>query len=123
MKIVLMILFLALTSPAHADWTKTDTAFQVGYSILHVIDWGTTRDIAKNPNKFHELNPILGKHPSVGEVDTYMTLSLIGHTVVSSLLPSEYKGWHVRRWWQGMTIGFKGGLVINNFSIGLKVNF
>lgn len=118
MKIVLMILFLALTSPAHAEWTKTDTAFQAGYLILHVIDWGMTRDIAKNPDKFHELNPLIGRHPSVEWVDTYMALSLVGHTVVSYVLPSKY-----RRWWQITTIGFKGGLVINSFSIGLKVNF
>lgn len=113
-----MILFLALTSPAHAEWTKTDTAFQLVYSALHITDWGQTRDIAKNPDRFHENNPILGKHPSVGKVDTYMALTLIGSTAMSILLPPKY-----RRWWQVGLIGLEGALVIHNFNIGIKVNF
>lgn len=113
-----MILFLALASPTHAEWTKTDTAFQVGYSIFHIIDWGQTRDIAKNPDKFQESSWYLGKHPSVGKVDTYFGLTLIGHTTVSYLLPSKY-----RRWWQVGWIGIESYHVGRNINAGVKISF
>lgn len=123
----LLILFLLSPSISSADWTKIDTAFQVGYSILHVIDWGTTRDISKNPDRFHENNPILGKHPSVGKVDTYFIATLIGHTTVSYLLPDKLNvfGLNIRprRTWQVGWIGIEGWHIRRNIKAGVKINF
>ncbi len=116
--LITVILFLSLTSPVHAEWTKKDTAFQLTYTAVHLADWGQTLDIARNPDSYYEINPIVGKHPSVGRVNTYMALSLIVHTGISYLLPSKY-----RRWWQIGTIGVTTSLVIHNNSVGLKVRF
>lgn len=113
-----MILFLVLASPAHADWTKKDTVYQLTYTVLHLIDWGQTLDIARNPDDFYEMNPILGEHPSVGRVNTYNIVSLITHTAISYYLPPKY-----RRWWQVSAIGVKVILVSHNNNIGVKVSF
>lgn len=116
------ILFvLLLTSyPGYAadPWSRQDIGLEVGYQLLHVIDWGQTRQIAKQPDKYYEMNPILGEHPSVGRVDAYMALSGLLHVGVTHFLPKEY-----RPWFQGITIVIKGGLVAHNFSIGLGVSF
>lgn len=111
-------LFLLACPCQAAEWTKKDTAYQVTYSILHVIDWGQTLDISKSPNKWRETNPILGRHPKQSTVNLYFASTLVGHTVVSYLLPKDW-----RRTWQMMWIGIEGAMVYKNFSIGLKVNF
>ena len=121
MKLIPLIftLILLLSSPVYAiDWSKEDTAREVVWQILHVVDWGQTLDIARQPHKYHELNPILGKHPSVGKVNTYMALSAVAHLGISLALPKEY-----RKWFQYLTIGATGSLVVHNFNIGLKVRF
>ena len=75
-------------------------------------------DIARQPGRYHEINPLMGKHPSVGRVNVYMGLSAAVHLAVSWALPKDYRGY-----WQWVTIGVTGGLVGNNFNIGLKVRF
>lgn len=113
--ILIILLFFPLQANAFDKWTKTDTGLQVTYGVLHIIDWGQTLDIARNPDKFYEMNPLLGKHPSIGKVNTYFIGTLIGHTAIAYILPSKY-----RRIWQIVWIGIEGKTVVNNFSIGVK---
>lgn len=123
---IIFILFLNCTV-AKADWTKTDTAYQITYSALHIIDWGQTRYIAKNSLTRSEMNPILGKHPSVGKVDTYFIGTLVGHTLISVLLPEKVYllGLKIRprRAWQGIWIIIETGYVAHNFGAGVKIAF
>lgn len=119
--IIVTILFLVLcfsVISAHAEWTKADTLREVSWQVLHIVDWGQTRHIAKNPDQFYEINPILGRHPSVGEVDTYMITGAVIHTAVSVVLPQKY-----RSYWQYVTIGMSGYCVGNNINAGIKVDF
>lgn len=114
-----LILLLSFT-PAQAfdQWTKTDTTFQIAYTTLHVMDWGQTLDISKNTEKWHETNPILGRHPSCEKVNYYFATTLIGHTAIAYILPKDY-----RRIWQMVWIGIEAGYVIHNASIGIKMRF
>lgn len=52
------------------DWSKEDTAYQLAFTAALGADWSQSRYITKS-QKFHEKNPILGKHPSTSEVDAY----------------------------------------------------
>ena len=113
----LLILIILFSTPCYA-WNKNDTYREVAWQTIHIIDWGQTLDIARNPDSYHEFNLILGRHPSVGRVNTYMVLSSVGHVTISVLLPDK-----VRKYWQWITIGTLGACVVNNFSIGLKVRF
>jgi len=119
MKTILAVLILLLSSAANATeldwkWTKTDTAIQATWTAMHVIDWSQTRKIAKEPYRYYELNPILGKHPSVGEVDLYMGASTLVNFAVARVLPKPY-----RRYFQMLSIGVTGACVTMNFNIGL----
>jgi len=116
--IIILLLFIPITSFAGDDWTKEDTMREVVWGIIHVIDWGQTLEIARQPNRYYEMNPILGKHPSVGNVNLYMATSLIVHPMISYFLPKKY-----RKAWQYISIGISGGCVINNFNAHLKVKF
>ncbi len=94
-------------------WSMEDIARELGYLTLHGADWAQTRTIAKNPLSFHETNPILGVHPSVGKVNNYFLGTALGHMLLMELLPSEY-----RKWAQYGTIGLEAGVAGRN-----KVNF
>jgi hypothetical protein len=71
MKILIALLF-SLCLPALADdsWPVEDKALLVASTAFLIADWGQTRTIAKKPHLVHEKNPILGRHPSVGRVNT-----------------------------------------------------
>lgn len=117
--IILLLIFLTVCpTVGHADWTVQDTMLEATWMVLHIIDWGQTLDIARNPHRFYEINPIMGRHPSVGKVNSYMLASAIIHPLISYHLPQPY-----RKYWQYVTISISGGLVIHNFNIGLKVRF
>jgi hypothetical protein len=103
---------------AFDEWSDADVKREAVYQILHVIDWGQTRTIAKNPDKYYEYNSMIGKHPSVGRVDGYMATSALLHIGITHILPVEY-----RTTFQYFTIGFKSGLVVHNFEAGINVSF
>lgn len=140
MKRFIVITILLLASTADAEWDKTDTALQATYTVLHIIDWGQTRWIAKNPYIYNdktfttsygeiihysdsfkenpEANFILGRHPSVNKVNIYFASTLIAHTTVSYILPKKY-----RTYWQLTTIGFESAVIGHNFKAGIKFEF
>ena len=47
-------------------------------TVFLIMDWQQTRQIALHPERWGEMNPILGKHPTTGKVDTYFTIVLVG---------------------------------------------
>lgn len=113
------LLCIGAVMPVHAsEWTKADTAWEAGYLVLHVIDWGQTRNISRRPDAYRELNPILGSHPSIERVNTYFALTAIAHTAISYALPADW-----RRGWQMVSIGMEATAVSNNYKIGLKIDF
>ncbi len=99
-------------------WSKQDIALEATYFAFHLLDWGQTRDIAIRDGRYHELNPILGKHPSLDQVNLYFLGTGLLHPVITNFLPKKY-----RSWFQGVTIGISGACVIRNFNIGLRINF
>jgi hypothetical protein len=56
-----------------------------------LLDWGQTLNIAQHPGRFHELNPILGPHPSTGSVNTYFGLATLANLGMGALGPTPKK--------------------------------
>jgi len=99
-------------------WTTQDKSLEATWQVLHFIDWRQTRTIAKHPDDYYEMNPILGKHPSTTEVDIYMISGAILHPIITHYLPKKY-----RPWWQGITIIMSTTCVVNNFIVGIGMDF
>lgn len=109
MKQLLLIISLTISHAAVAEWERTTA------NTLLVADWLQTRDIATNDN-YREVNPILGAHPSIKEVDTYFALSIFGTNLVGEyLLPEQHK--HV--WYKAISI-LQVTVVARNIRIGVK---
>lgn len=103
----------------HDPWTKEDTMREAAYLVLHVVDWGQTRNIVHRSNEdFFEKNPIIGNRPSIKRVDSYFAFTAIAHVAVSYVLPRVW-----REGFQYTTVGVQAGVVIQNNSIGLRVDF
>lgn len=119
MKVVVITLVLLIVTPSFATdkWTKADTARQIAFTTLTVVDWGQTRYISKSDD-FYELNPLLGKNPSRDEVDKHFLIAITAHAVISYLLPRDY-----RKVWQYIFIGTEGAVVTRNHAIGVRMDF
>lgn len=116
--ILVLILFFPISASAFAPWSRQDIALESTYVAIHILDWGTTLDIADNPSKYYEYNPILGRHPSREKVNLFFAAGIPLHLGITYALPKRW-----RPYWQYFSIGMNGICVINNFSIGLKLSF
>lgn len=115
---------LALLAPfgtvqaADDDWTMEErTTFAVS-SVLLVADWAQTRQIVLNADSFHETNPVLGTHPSMGRVNAYFATALALNYVIGNSLPT---GWR-KAWFIGVQ-SVEANVVQHNLSIGLDLSF
>lgn len=85
---------------------------------LHVLDWGQTRWIAKNPDRAWETNVLLGRHPSVGRVNNYFLATGVSLVAAHYLLPPEYAKWGTLVWF---AVG--GVSVARNAALGIHLDF
>jgi hypothetical protein len=73
------------------------------------------------------VKPILGRHPSVGKVNTYFALCEVGHATVSYLLPKkiEVLGLKIpaRNLWQAVWFGIEAGEAYHNYQGGIRIRF
>ena len=99
-------------------WTQDQVILQTAAHALTVIDWGMTLDIASQPDKYWEINPVLGEHPSRSDVNRYFIASILSKTLITHLLPTKW-----RKYWLGLNIGVSGYLVNRNYGIDLKMDF
>ena len=114
------LISLAATT-AHADeirpWTTTEKTLGVAALVLHTIDWRQTSYIAKNPHRFHETNPLIGRYPSTGRVNGYFLASGLVIAGLAHYFPE----------WRPILLGvYVGGQIANthrNYQLGLRVSF
>jgi hypothetical protein len=99
------------------EWKESDTALQLSYTMLHLADWGQTLDIENHPYHF-ETNPLLGRYPTRGEINTYFATTLALHWLIARALPQRW-----RNQFQLGTIALEFDVVSDNHSAGIRVNF
>ena len=117
MRSVALVLMLLISPVAHTNWSTSDTARQLVFTGLQVVDWAQTREIARNPH-YYEVNPILGSSPSAVEVNAYFLATTVGHYAVARALPP-----HHRKVWQYVWIGAQAATVTHNYQIGIRIDF
>lgn len=120
MKRLALAVGLCCATVAHAGrpFTEADWGRQWAYTVLHSVDWHQTRQIAGNPQRYRETNPLLGDHPSLGRVNRYFALTLATHWAIAYALPDP-----ARRYFQNGTIALELVVIQRNASIGLSYRF
>lgn len=109
------LIMLALSASAHAELTSTQKALYLSAQTATVLDWSQTRTIAKNPDRFQEANPLIGKNPSAGKVDAFMAARMVGNHFAAHYIPDDYRtpaliGMNAVYW----------GVVIHNHKLGVE---
>ena len=131
MKTILALILLISTNAFGDEWTRGDTYREAAFQTLNVIDWGQTRYIAQNPDRFIESTGgvgyggsarYIGEHPTVNGVNTYMAESAVIHYAISKAL--VHYGYHTAaEIFQYVTIGQKLDATLGNVAVGVKVAF
>lgn len=117
--ILFLLVLLALPiSPRAKDWSRADTHREILWQAIHLVDWGQTLDIARSNGKYFEINPLMGRHPSIGHVNNMMLAGAIAHLAGAYLCPDD-----LRSVYQWVSIIVNGAIVLRNHQIGLRVNF
>ncbi len=112
-----MLVAVILSAPLSAQWSQEDVALESAWQVLHVMDWAQTRYAADHPDKYKELNPLLGRHPTKSEVDRLMIVGAIGHFLVTDFLTAD------RVKWLWATTAMKAIVIYSNWSIGVRFEF
>lgn len=90
------------------SWSATDIGLAGGFLAMLWVDAAQTRSLARqNWVGFYETNPILGREPSVGKINTYTAAAAITTLGVAALLPPR-----ARRWWLAGALAVETATVI-----------
>lgn len=117
---LVLALIAAGTTTAYAtdDWTYAQATKATALATLTAADWAQTRNIARHPARWHETNPLLGEHPSVGAVDRHFALSAMLGAAALHALPSRYRDMALDA---GLVI--EATCVANNLRLGIGIKF
>ena len=95
-------------------WSKTDIFLQLSFAGLAFVDAMQTVYFIEHGG--HEANPVLGGHPSKQEIALGIGGLILGHVLVSAILP---KPW--RSVWQGAGIGVEIMATAHNAGRGIQL--
>ena len=115
MKISIVLFFLFLTGCAsNAEWTTTDTKYEVAYQLVAAMDAYTTMQIRHNPDpviieRSWPTRQLIGSNPNERDVALLFVTYGISHYLIARALPPKW-----RRYFQVGTIGLSSITVINN---------
>ena len=96
-----------------ADLIREGTVFAVS-----LVDWGQTLAVVDSPYTLREYNPMLGPHPTRGDVNRYFAASLALHLIILRLLPERF-----RPAFQYGSIGWELAITAHNARMGISVRF
>jgi hypothetical protein len=121
---ILIILFVASGCFAlpweHDPWTTQDTVLQLTFSALAMIDfWQTYTFLYTGTYKeqgYYETNPILGNYPSKIRFFSYAGICIIGHLLISYILPQFFRTiWQIA--WSCIEIKY----IHHNYQINIRI--
>ena len=101
-----------------SKFSDDDKARQKAILATQLIDMLQTKYIADNPDRFYEKNPILGEHPSEGDVEKYFVACMLGNYLLSRALPPK-----LRPYFQNLSIGTQRNMITNNANLGIGFKF
>jgi hypothetical protein len=101
-----------------SSWTTLDYSLAGGAATMMMIDWAQTRYAARNPHRYSERNPMMGEHPSTARVDQYFALASLLMVGATYVLPRRE-----RRLFLSGVLVVETSAVVNNYQIGVKIDF
>ena len=129
--VAVLALFTVPAAEASETLSRQDIALEAVYQLTAAADWGQTRWMTQHwhwaepgprgslhPKERHEINPLLGDHPSIGRVNAYFLACGITHALITAALPARW-----RPYWQGAGIVLEVSFVAHNAALGVHFDF
>ena len=87
-----IIVALTLPLPVAAEtnaraWTNEELGMGLAALAVTTMDWAQTRHIARNPDVWAEMNPLLGKHPDIARVNRHFALGILAGAALAHYFP------------------------------------
>jgi len=96
-----------------------ENPYYYGSNLGLGVDWLQTRQIARNPDKWHEeWNVLLDEYPSERAVDNYFAGAVLGNIVMHRVLNEKNR----KLFGMGLT-ALEVGAIMNNQSLGIKAKW
>lgn len=115
---ILLCAILARPALAGDPWSDADVKREIAYLAVDSVDWGQTLYTARHPTLAHENNPLLGRHPSVAEVNRYFVLTMAAHVAITNAIPSRW-----RERWQITSIVWEFAITSDNTYANIRVQW
>ena len=120
MRLAAVVLSVVLSAASlHAQsrrWTPANVALAAGATAALLVDWSQTSQAMQQG--WVEANPILGQHPSLGQLTTYNLVALSATLGVGAALPSRWRS----LWFAGIA-ALEFYAITGNAAAGLHVGF
>ena len=124
MKLFFFTLVLFFNVSIHADEKNTKINFNdfcyYGGQVANIVDWLQIRTVIQNHNgeysDRHELNPLLGKHPSMTTANIAAGSSIALHWYLNKKLKSPYRE-IVNFFWYNI----ETSVVLHNYQVGISI--
>lgn len=116
---ILLAVLMLVGLPARAadPWSRADIIRETAVVTVSTADWLQTIELTQRMGR-PELNPLLGPHPTRGEINRYFAASILLHVAITRALPARF-----RPAWQYGSIGWELAIVGHNASVGIRVTF
>ena len=101
------ILIICVIFISGCSWSKSDIAWGVASTLATGADFYTTSQMLENPTN-HEMNPILGEHPSNSEIFMVLATGQIIVLTIAHFYPT------LRPYILGGKTAISGGWAIHN---------
>ena len=112
-------LHVGATIPARVSWRASDVALAGAFVVALAIDAAQTRSIAQGGwQGYREMNPILGPHPSVGQVNTYTAVAGLTVLGAAAVVPAR-----VRPWLLGVALAVETFTIAGTVRQGVALRF
>src|SRR5881409_509172 len=109
----------ALPAPPRLSWRQSDIALAGAFTVALLIDAGHTRWLAQGGwRNFRESNPILGSHPTVGQLNTYTAVTGLAVLGAAAALPAR-----VRPWLLGAALAVETFTIAGTTHQGIAIRF
>ena len=113
------MLHLGAALPARVSWRTSDVALAGAFVVALAIDAAQTRSIAQGGwQGYREMNPILGPHPSVGQVNTYTAVAALTVLGAAAVVPAR-----VRPWLLGVALAVETFTIAGTVRQGVALRF
>jgi hypothetical protein len=120
MKLFLAILlWIPSVCFAWSDWTAEQKNWFLASNAAMLGDWATTRNMTRRYSEgYWERNPLLGRHPTAQQVDLHFATWMIANYFIADYFKGSNRTLYLK-----IVTGVESAMVINNLSIGLRLEF